>query len=158
MGLDDCYRCHDKSFLFLSPLSVSLFHPLTNPSFFSSSFNRTDPRISTQLGYLKFTPRVRDARCSRSQFPFCVPRIIERTITQQMLKYTQQTSQARRAGAKKKTKRKECGIVAYYRRDLTPTFFTRYHSLNRKKAVCTRHQGILMTSHNNFARSKKKFQ
>lgn len=41
---------------------------------------------------------------------------------------------------------KEC--VAYHRRDLTSITFCLV-SLDRKRAVCTRHQGILMTCHNN---------
>lgn len=46
----------------------------------------------------------------------------------------------------KEKEAKEC--VAYYRRDLTSITFCLV-SLDRKRAVCTRHQGILMTCHNN---------
>lgn len=46
----------------------------------------------------------------------------------------------------KEKEAKEC--IAYYRRDLTSITFCLV-SLDRKRAVCTRHQGILMTCHNN---------
>lgn len=68
------------------------------------------------VGYLKFTPWVRDVRCSRSQFPFSVPRIIERTITQQILKYAQQT---RRKYDERVQRKKETKERMRYRRILS---------------------------------------
>lgn len=151
MGHGDRHRWHDKkkflSFLFLPALSVSLFLPPICV-FFSSLLNRADPLISTQ-----FVTKIHaiDTWYPMLSFAVSVVFLGIRKVTQ-WIRITNIVCMMRSGCEGKRSERmRHRRILSLWPRS---NLFTWYRSLDRKKAVYTRHQGILMTNHNNFIRSK----